>query len=125
MAPSSEVQLRAPKKRAPRILCCDATRPAEIPLSMSVAAIIVAAGSGVRAGGEIPKQYKPLLGLPVLAWSVRAFADAGVSPIVVAVAPEHGDLCRAATKDGPEIKIVPGGATRTDSVRAALAALGE
>ncbi len=92
---------------------------------MSVAAIIVAAGRGERAGGEIPKQYSPLLGLPVLAWSVRAFAAAGVERIVVAIAPEHAELCRAATKGGPAVEIVSGGPTRTDSVRAALTAVGD
>lgn len=90
---------------------------------MSVAAIIVAAGRGLRAGGDSPKQYKPLLGSPVLAWSVQAFAQAGVERIVVAIAPEHDGLCRAATKDGPPVEIVAGGATRTESVRAALRAV--
>ena len=92
---------------------------------MRAAAIIVAAGRGARAGGDSPKHYKPLLGLPVLAWSVRAFAEAGVERIVVAIAPEHAELCRAATKDGPPVEIVTGGETRTDSVRAALEAAGE
>jgi 2-C-methyl-D-erythritol 4-phosphate cytidylyltransferase/2-C-methyl-D-erythritol 2,4-cyclodiphosphate synthase len=92
---------------------------------MSVAALIVAAGRGERAGGDIPKQYRRLRGLPVLAWSVRAFAEAGVGRIVVAVAADHDALCSAATKDGPEVEIVRGGATRTDSVRAGLAALPE
>ena len=74
---------------------------------MSVAAIIVAAGRGLRAGGDSPKQYKPLLGAPVLAWSLRAFAGAGVERIVVAIAPEHAGICRPATKDGPPVEIVP------------------
>ena len=39
---------------------------------MRTAGIIVAAGAGVRAGGEIPKQYRMLLGRPVIAWSVEA-----------------------------------------------------
>jgi 2-C-methyl-D-erythritol 4-phosphate cytidylyltransferase/2-C-methyl-D-erythritol 2,4-cyclodiphosphate synthase len=66
----------------------------------------------------------PLLGLPVLSWSVRAFAQAGVTRIVVAIAPEHAALCRAATKDGPRVEVVSGGANRTASVRAGLAAVG-
>ena len=45
---------------------------------MSVTALIVAAGRGERAGGEIPKQYMSLLGRPVLRWSVDALARAGV-----------------------------------------------
>lgn len=91
---------------------------------MNAAAIIVAAGHGARAGGDIPKQYKPLLGLPVVTWSVRALSAAGVSRIVVVIAPEHADFCRAATSDHPEVETVFGGATRTASVRAGLAGIG-
>ncbi len=90
---------------------------------MTVAALIVAAGRGERVGGDIPKQYSVLLGRAVLGWSVQAFADAGIDQIVVAISPEHGDFCRAATEGGPAVRIVSGGATRTHSVRAGLAAI--
>jgi len=92
---------------------------------MRIAAIIVAGGSGARAGGEIPKQYRSLLGLPVIGWSARAFAASGVTEIVVACAPEHRDFCRDATAEIANLRIVDGGATRTASVRAALAAVGD
>lgn len=92
---------------------------------MKLAALIVAGGRGGRAGGEIPKQYRPLLGRPVIAWSVRAFAEAGTKRIVVACAPEHADLCRAATADGPAVQIVDGGLSRTATVRAGLAAIAD
>ena len=92
---------------------------------MNTVAIIVAAGRGTRAGENIPKQYRELLGLPVLTWSVRALAAAGVSRTVVVIAPEHADVYRAATTDHPEVETVFGGATRTDSVRAGLAAVGD
>ncbi|MDE5870225.1 MAG: 2-C-methyl-D-erythritol 4-phosphate cytidylyltransferase, partial [Muribaculaceae bacterium] len=36
-------------------------------------AVIVAGGAGTRAGGDIPKQFRMLCGLPVLWWSVKAF----------------------------------------------------
>lgn len=88
------------------------------------AAIIVGAGRGERAGGELPKQYQQLLGRPVLAWSAHAFAAAGVDRIVVVANPERHALCRAATA-GLSVEIVPGGATRTASVRAGLAATGD
>jgi 2-C-methyl-D-erythritol 4-phosphate cytidylyltransferase / 2-C-methyl-D-erythritol 2,4-cyclodiphosphate synthase len=91
---------------------------------MSVAAVIVAAGRGERAGGDIPKQYSKLAGLPVVAWSIRGLAAAGVADIVVTIAPEHAELCRAATENGPPVRIVAGGDARTDSVRAGFAALG-
>jgi 2-C-methyl-D-erythritol 4-phosphate cytidylyltransferase/2-C-methyl-D-erythritol 2,4-cyclodiphosphate synthase len=92
---------------------------------MKVAGLIVAAGRGERAGGGVPKQYQLLLGRPVVSWSVRALAEAGVAPIAIAIAPEHADLCRAATESGSAVRIVTGGVTRTASVRAGLAALPE
>ncbi len=90
---------------------------------MSIAALIVAAGRGVRAGGEIPKQYSLLQAKPVLRWSIEAFAAAGVEQIVVAIAPEHTGFCRTATNGGPAVRRVSGGATRTASVRAGLEAI--
>jgi 2-C-methyl-D-erythritol 4-phosphate cytidylyltransferase/2-C-methyl-D-erythritol 2,4-cyclodiphosphate synthase len=90
---------------------------------MSVAALIVAAGRGERAGSGIPKQYMNLLGRPVLRWSIDALSRAGVDEIVVAIAPEHADLCRSAIEGTPLVRIVHGGATRTASVRAGLAAI--
>lgn len=92
---------------------------------MRFAAIIVAGGRGERAGGEIPKQYRLLLGRSVVAWSAQAFAEAGATQIVVACAPDHADLCRTATADIDGVRIVEGGATRTASVKAALAAIGD
>lgn len=88
-----------------------------------VAALIVAAGRGERAAGAIPKQYRPLAGKPALAWSISAFASAGVGATVVAIAAGQEELLVEATRGGPEIRAVLGGATRTDSVRAGLAAL--
>jgi len=90
---------------------------------MRVAALIVAAGRGERAGGRIPKQYISLLGRPVLSWSVRALAGAGVDEIVVAIAPEHAALAAAALENGPAVRIIHGGAARTASVRAGLAVI--
>lgn len=89
---------------------------------MTLAAVIVAAGRGDRAGGDIPKQYRKLLGKPVLRWSVEALHAAGVEEIVLAIAPEHADLCRDAT-EGLQVRTVWGGATRTASVRAGLSVI--
>lgn len=92
---------------------------------MSIAAIIVAAGRGARAGGDLPKQYRPLAGRPVLAWSLAAMAKAGADDIVVVIAPEHGQLFgELAGGDCPPVRLVHGGATRTASVRAGLQAVG-
>ena len=92
---------------------------------MTVAALIVAAGRGERAGDGLPKQYRRLLGRPILAWSAAAFARAKVERIVVVTAPDHAALFQAATAGGPPVLAVPGGATRTASVRAGLAAIGD
>lgn len=90
---------------------------------MDVAALIVAAGRGDRAGGGTPKQYRLLLGKPVLAWSLDALARAGVENIVVAIDAAHADLVKVAIGHRANVRAVVGGATRSDSVRAGLAAL--
>ncbi|CAN5563492.1 bifunctional 2-C-methyl-D-erythritol 4-phosphate cytidylyltransferase/2-C-methyl-D-erythritol 2,4-cyclodiphosphate synthase [soil metagenome] len=78
-------------------------------------AVVVAAGRGVRFGG--PKQYELAAGHPVLDWSVAA-ARAACEGIVVVVAPEH--LADGPLPGGVDV-VVPGGATRSASVRAGLA----
>ncbi len=88
---------------------------------------MVAGGSGRRFGG--PKQFLPLAGLPVAAWSVRA-ARAAVDGVVLVVPaggasagaglPEAGATGEAAL--GASC-VVTGGATRAASVRAGLAAV--
>lgn len=86
------------------------------------AAIIVAAGRGIRAGGALPKQWQPLAGRPVLARTLAAFRAApGIGRIVLVLHPE--DRARAAPLLGEGILPVDGGASRADSVRAALEAL--
>ncbi|MBP6736294.1 MAG: bifunctional 2-C-methyl-D-erythritol 4-phosphate cytidylyltransferase/2-C-methyl-D-erythritol 2,4-cyclodiphosphate synthase [Rhodobacteraceae bacterium] len=81
------------------------------------AAIIVAAGRGTRAGGEMPKQWQMLAGKPVVAHALAAFA--GFARVLV-IHPD--DRARAEAVAGGAL-IVEGGATRDASVRAALAAL--
>jgi 2-C-methyl-D-erythritol 4-phosphate cytidylyltransferase len=77
--------------------------------------IVVAAGSGSRFGG--PKQYERLGGRRVLDWSIEA-ARTVADGIVVVVAPEHA----GETELGVDA-VVAGGATRSGSVRAGLAAV--
>ena len=84
---------------------------------MTTAAIIVAAGRGTRAGGDVPKQWQMLAGEPVLAHSLRAFA--GMLRVLV-VHPD--DRARAARIAGDAL-IVDGGSSRAESVRNALEAL--
>ena len=55
---------------------------------MQFAPVIVAAGSGSRAGGAA-KQWRPLHGRAVVRWSVDAFKAAGASPVVVVIGAGH------------------------------------
>ena len=82
---------------------------------MSTWAVIVAAGSGSRFGG--PKQYERLGDRRVLDWSIAA-ARTVCKGIVLVVAPDRLD------EPEPDVDVaVAGGATRSASVRAGLAAL--
>jgi 2-C-methyl-D-erythritol 4-phosphate cytidylyltransferase len=77
-------------------------------------ALLVAAGSGERLGADRPKAFVVLAGRPMLEWSLAAMNDAGIEHVVVAL-PEGEpapDGCAG----------VRGGATRSASVREALAA---
>ena len=88
---------------------------------MKIAAIIVAAGSGQRAGGETPKQLRLLGGRPVLAWSLEAFMrHPGIGPVVLVVPPGEEAAYRAAFPAADAH--LPGGANRQASVMAGLAA---
>lgn len=86
---------------------------------MSTAAIIVAAGRGTRAGGDMPKQWQELNGKPVLAHTVAAFA--GLDRVVVVLHPD--DMVRGLETFGGSVTLVAGGASRAGSVRNALEAL--
>ncbi|MEN0652235.1 MULTISPECIES: bifunctional 2-C-methyl-D-erythritol 4-phosphate cytidylyltransferase/2-C-methyl-D-erythritol 2,4-cyclodiphosphate synthase [Hyphobacterium] len=87
------------------------------------AAIIVAAGRGERAGGGIPKQYRMLGGVAVLRRTAEVLdRHPGVDSLVVVINPDDARLAHEALGD-IEAVLVPGGATRTASVRAGLAAL--
>ncbi|MFV0361267.1 bifunctional 2-C-methyl-D-erythritol 4-phosphate cytidylyltransferase/2-C-methyl-D-erythritol 2,4-cyclodiphosphate synthase [Tropicimonas sp.] len=87
-----------------------------------VAAVIVAAGRGVRAGGPVPKQYQEIAGKPVLARAVEQFrAHPAVDSIVVVISPEDSALAEAVLPG--DVARVFGGASRDASVRAGLAAL--
>ena len=79
---------------------------------MSVTAVIVAAGRGTRAGGDVPKQWQQIAGKTVLDHTIAAF-------IVVLHPDDIAANCEALQAKG--IKIAPGGATRSASVQNGLA----
>jgi 2-C-methyl-D-erythritol 4-phosphate cytidylyltransferase/2-C-methyl-D-erythritol 2,4-cyclodiphosphate synthase len=84
---------------------------------MTTAVIIVAAGRGTRAGGEMPKQWQLLAGKPLVAHAIAAFRGV-VDLCLVAVHPD--DLPQAAPLGA---EVVTGGATRQETVLRALLAL--
>ena len=91
---------------------------------MTTKALIVAAGSGVRAGDGPPKQYRRIGGVPVLRRTVKAFLDhPDIDGVMVAANPEHADLYREAVGDLDLPSPALGGATRQASVLAGLKAL--
>ncbi|CAM3143523.1 Bifunctional enzyme IspD/IspF [Sphingomonas antarctica] len=86
---------------------------------MQVAALIVAAGKGERAGGDVPKQFRLLGGIPVIARAVDAFA--GIPVHIVIGEGQEAELA-AALGSRAVASVTTGGAERRDSVRAGLAA---
>lgn len=93
------------------------------PAQSRTAAIIVAAGQGLRAGQPVPKQFAMWRGKPVVRHSADTLAAAGITPIVVAIPEGAADIAAAALAGVPGIRLVTGGATRQQSVRTALQAL--
>lgn len=93
------------------------------PAHTRFAAVIVAAGQGLRAGQPLPKQFARWRGRPVVRHAAEALIEAGAGPIVVAI-PEGADTIAAEALAGlPGVRLTTGGATRQTSVRAALEAL--
>ncbi len=87
------------------------------------AAVIVAAGQGLRAGQPLPKQFALWRGKPVVRHSAEALWAAGASPIMVAIPEGADELAAAALAGIPGVRLITGGATRQQSVRLALEAL--
>ncbi|MFD7787027.1 2-C-methyl-D-erythritol 4-phosphate cytidylyltransferase [Streptomyces nojiriensis] len=101
----------------------DVTRPHR------TAAVIPAAGRGVRLGPGAPKALRALGGTPMLIHAVRAMARSRAVSLVVVVAPpaEAAEvrllLGEHSLPERTELLVVPGGETRQESVRAGLDAL--
>ena len=66
-----------------------------------LAAIIVAAGRGERAGGALPKQYHLVGGLSVLARSLIALGNPAISRLVCVISPDADALYETALSDLP------------------------
>jgi 2-C-methyl-D-erythritol 4-phosphate cytidylyltransferase/2-C-methyl-D-erythritol 2,4-cyclodiphosphate synthase len=91
---------------------------------VTTTALIVAAGSGSRMGGEIPKQFRMLRGKPVLRWAVESLIrHPGVRTVRVVIGQGQQDEAAAALKGLEVGAFIEGGAERTDSVRAGLGSI--
>ena len=93
-------------------------------MTVKVAAVVVASGRGLRAGGGLPKQYRCIMGEPMIRSSLAALAGhneiSAVQPVI------HGDddaIFQAAVAGIDLLPPVHGGASRQASVRAGLQAL--
>jgi len=83
--------------------------------------IVVAAGSGSRFGGNTPKQFREIAGKRIVDWSVVAAAS--VSDGVVVVVPKGSSVKVSAHGLGCQVICVPGGSSRSESVRHGLASV--
>ena len=91
---------------------------------MTTIALIVAAGSGKRLGGAIPKQFRMLGGKPVLRRAVDAIRNhPAISAVRVVVGAGQQELAGEALAGIDVGPLIAGGADRADSVRAGLAAI--
>jgi 2-C-methyl-D-erythritol 4-phosphate cytidylyltransferase len=90
--------------------------------------VIAAAGSGERLGAGGPKAFVELAGRPLLGWSVAAAAEAASTEALVVAAPdgfeEAAEAAIAAAAPDLAAQVVPGGASRAESVRLATAVVG-
>jgi 2-C-methyl-D-erythritol 4-phosphate cytidylyltransferase/2-C-methyl-D-erythritol 2,4-cyclodiphosphate synthase len=93
-------------------------------MSGGIAALVVAAGRGTRAGGDVPKAYRTLGGQPMIRFSLSLFAGSKQIDVVQPVI--HADDVPLYEKAADGLALLPpvfGGATRQASVRAGLEAL--
>lgn len=86
-----------------------------------IVALIVAAGSGSRVGGDIPKQFRVVNGRPMLAHSYAALSKhSDIGTVFVAIGDGQDDLAKDALEGLPAPVLVQGGLTRRESVHHGL-----
>jgi len=95
-------------------------------MTKNVAAVVVAGGRGLRAGGDLPKQYRALGDVPVLRQSLAIFANhAEIRWVQPVIHRDDGALYTAAAEGLATLPPAFGGATRQASVHAGLEALAD
>jgi 2-C-methyl-D-erythritol 4-phosphate cytidylyltransferase len=90
---------------------------------VKVGVVLVAAGAGTRLRSPGPKALVEVAGRSLLAHALAGLAAAGLPPPVVVHTPGRREPFVASVGDAAVAAWVPGGASRTDSVRAGVAAL--
>ncbi|WAT18326.1 bifunctional 2-C-methyl-D-erythritol 4-phosphate cytidylyltransferase/2-C-methyl-D-erythritol 2,4-cyclodiphosphate synthase [Aurantiacibacter sp. MUD11] len=90
------------------------------PPAPSIAAVIVAAGKGLRAGQPLPKQFAPYGDSTVLRTAAEHLRAGGVGLICVAIPEGADDLVRGMLRGLEPFVLVTGGETRQESVYKAL-----
>ncbi|MBC2669486.1 bifunctional 2-C-methyl-D-erythritol 4-phosphate cytidylyltransferase/2-C-methyl-D-erythritol 2,4-cyclodiphosphate synthase [Novosphingobium piscinae] len=101
-----------------------ASPPAAPAAPAGTAAVVVAAGAGLRAGQPLPKQFAMWRGKPVVRHSVERLLAAGCAPVVVCI-PAGAAAIAGEALAGLPVMLVTGGATRQGSVLAGLEALAQ
>jgi 2-C-methyl-D-erythritol 4-phosphate cytidylyltransferase/2-C-methyl-D-erythritol 2,4-cyclodiphosphate synthase len=92
---------------------------------MTFSAVIVAAGSGTRAGPGQAKQWRVVAGKPVLRWSVEALLNAGAKNLVIVADPGAREALNGVLEGLSGWTTTAGGASRALSVQAGLALLAD
>ena len=109
--------------------CACQERSDDVASGADTSAIVLGAGAGARFGDARGKQFVELAGMPIIAWSVLAFDSVPCVARLVVVAPpgRERDLHEAlgSLTLRHEVTVVPGGATRQESVMAGLVATDE
>jgi len=91
---------------------------------MTTTALIVAAGKGERLGLDMPKQFLPIAGKPVLRWAVEALVrHPAIRAVRVVIGKGQHDQAAASLQGLDVGNLIEGGAERADSVRAGLTAI--
>ncbi|MCC8038029.1 MAG: 2-C-methyl-D-erythritol 4-phosphate cytidylyltransferase [Bacteroidales bacterium] len=90
-----------------------------------VHAIVVAAGSGTRFGSQVPKQFLPLAGKPVVVRAIEALSPRVNGRMVIAISPDEDDRWRHIAREYAldDVIVAHGGSSRYQSVHNALHAL--
>jgi 2-C-methyl-D-erythritol 4-phosphate cytidylyltransferase len=94
-------------------------------VKVNIGVVIAAAGQGKRMGGPVKKQFIELDGKPVLLHTLELFSGLEyIKEMIVVTAEEDVAQTQALVSHYPDVRVIPGGAERQDSVYQGLCALG-